>query len=79
MRSLSEIQTEIDAANAQMQAWSQKHDALTVELMQARTASFDPAIVEKARSVGVNPDNFESEEILTNAVNQVINTNKEIQ
>lgn len=76
-RPLEDIQADLDKARAQQHAWGQSIDKHTVELMTVRTASYNPETVQQARSLNINPDNFETEAELEQAIEIVNKQNSE--
>lgn len=68
MPNLQELQEAAEAAQLAVEEAGKAADAAVMEYVAARTNTFDAELVSKARDLGVNPDNFDSEEQLQIAV-----------
>lgn len=57
--------TEVVEANS-----TQERDAHIDAETSKRTASYDPLLKDRARAAGINPDNFDTEQLLGEAVEE---------
>lgn len=78
MADVDDLKAQVDAAHEEATAAMQKHADLLDEYLSARTASFQPKIVDEARRIGINPDNFEDENSLQEAINRQLKENPEL-
>jgi len=76
-RTLEEINADLQAADQELHAAAQRREELMDEQMRVRTASYDPSVVATARGLGINPDNFDSQQLLQEAIDKVNNQNNE--
>ena len=47
------------------------HDKAHNDFLKSRTETYDGELVQKARDLGINPDNFDTEDALSGAVDTV--------
>lgn len=69
--SLDDLQHKVDARKQAVIKAQEEHDKAVMALAKARTETFDEGLVETARGLGVNPDNFNSQGQLKEAVDTV--------
>lgn len=68
MADLEALQKDVDDAEEALARAARRRDEAVDKLTTARTASLDPDVVAEAKRVGVNPDNFDSDEVLQTAI-----------
>ena len=76
MANIDKIQEELDKQIAIREEAGEKAEKLRDELDSARVSSFDKKVVDRAKELGINPRNFETEEQLNEAI-RIINPNED--
>lgn len=76
---LDELKQNVEATGEALQAAAEVHNIADAQYRTARTNSYDPTVVQKARDLGINPDNFDSQDVLSAAVDKVEAENTEAQ
>lgn len=78
MADVNDLKAQVEAAHEEATAAMQKHADLMDEYLEARTASFQPKVVDEARRIGINPHNFEDENQLQIAINRQLEENPDL-
>lgn len=75
---LDDLKTQLEAAHKKAIDAMQAHADLVDKYVTARTDSFQPKVVEEARRISINPDNFETENDLQLAINRQLEEHPEL-
>lgn len=68
MSNLDELNSNVDSAEQEVAAAAEKRNAAVDARDTARVEAMDPALVEEARSLEINPRNFEDDDHLREAI-----------